>query len=893
MNGRDGVELRSLRAGHRVDPLGLPPRGPLLSWTTAGTGTLDLGRGYEVTVGSDPGLAEPIWQRRGLTVPRTVYDGERLGSRARRYWRVAATTTGGGRVMSETASFEVGLAEPADWEASWIAGPLLPHRRESYDPCPYLRTEFTLEDAPAHARLYATALGLYRVWVNGTEVTEDALLRPGWTDYGIRVHHQTFDCTGLFRKGPNTIAVALAKGWYAGRVGLVREPGLYGDRPAFLAQAEIVTGGGGVRRVVSDGSWRAGHGALLASDMLRGETQDRRLEPDGWRSAGFDDRGWTAAEVVGPPDAEIVPQPHDSIRVHEVHAGRLVHEHARGPAVFDFGQNLVGWTRLETTAEPSVELIVRHGEILTPDNLVYRDNLRGAFQEDRYTVGDHGPHRLETDFTVHGFRYAEVWGLPTVSPHLALKVRDDTSVSAVSIETGHDRSGAFECSDERLTALSSAVEWTVRDNFLEVATDCPQRDERLGWLGDAGVIAPTAAYHFHVGAFYAKFAQDAADAQTEDGAIRSYVPVVPPGHLSPGAPGWADGYVRIVHLLLERYGDTVTAERHFDAIARYLAHVDRNNPDGIRREAVGANFGDWLSIPERPGETVHPGYAYTGAFSTAPKDVHATAHTYRSHVQFAEIAARLGRTEIAARHAERAEEIRSAYLKAFLTSDRTIDGATQTVYAQAVGFGLVRGEDAVAVAGHLRDLVERVGHVTTGIHGVEHVLPVLARNGHADLAGRLLLREEMPGWLHMIRKGGTTIWEKWDGIAEDGTLSTAEMNSFNHCALGAVGRYLFEDVAGLDASSTAWDGVVRVRPSYPEGLDWAKATYDSAAGTVRSAWRREDGRIVHELDLPPAARAEVTPPDGLRLTNTPAGAAGTAAFGPGRHTLVLTAEGRS
>ncbi|MER6827749.1 family 78 glycoside hydrolase catalytic domain [Streptosporangium sp. NPDC000563] len=896
MRQQTSPALSSPRTGGRVDPLGMPGTPPRLSWSVAPDARIDPGTFFEVSVAaSERALRDgPLLWSGGGERPWVGYGGPEPASRQRLYWTVTALDRSGLRLTGDVASWEVGLTSAADWRAGWIRAEPVAFPRESWDPCPYLRREFDVEDMGS-VRVYASALGLYRLWLNGVELTSGELYRPGWTDYAVRVHHQTFDGTAALRRGRNTLTAVLAKGWYAGRLGLLREPGYYGDRPAFLAQLEV----DGVPVVGTDEEWRTGHGALLASDLLRGEIQDLRQEPEGWHLNGFDDSGWAPALPFTAAPELVLPQPHDSITGYRTHPGKLVHAHARGPAVFDFGQNLVGWTRLTTPCAPSVELIVRHGEILTPDRLVYRDNLRGAFQEDHYTVPDPGPHRLETSFTMHGFRYAEVWGLPGTTPYGAYDVLPETSIEACSVTGLPSRTGWFECSDDRLTRLASNVEWTVRDNFLEAVTDCPQRDERHGWLGDAGVIAPTAAYHFDVSAFVAKFAQDAADTQDAEGIIRNYAPAVPPSTLRPGAPGWSDGFVRLVHLLVQRYGELETARRLFEPMTRFLGHVDRANPDGLRVNQTGADFGDWLSLPERDGLPRHTGFEYTGAYSTTPRPIVGTAHSYRSFVQLSEIARRLGEDGEAARLAARAERIREAYLEAFLLPDGDIKEATQTAYAQAVGYGLVRGEAARATADRLRENIERIGHVTAGIHGVEHVLPVLSAYGHADFATGLLLRDRMPGWLYMVGQGATTIWEKWDGIEPDGSLATAEMNSFNHCALGAVGRHLFEGVAGIDATETTWTGEVAVRARYTRELDWVRAGYDSPVGPIRSHWRWSGEVVEHELEVPGAAYATVHAPVGAALeaedatpspTATPAATpavttTGHVRLGPGRHTV--------
>jgi alpha-L-rhamnosidase len=872
-----------LAAANRVEPLGIPTdRGIMLSWSIAGDGVVDTGSGADVEVGVDAAELHAgrgiVWAAHNVVGSTVRYAGPEPVSRGALAWRVVVRTLDG-VVASPVARLEAGLLAQADWSASWISAPLLEYRREMWDPLPLLRRRFTLDAAPASARAYATALGIYRLWINGTEVTADSLFRPGWTDYDHRVLHQTYDVTGLLSPGANVVAVELARGWFAGRLGLQREPAFYGEHTAVRLQLE----GDLLPLVVTDGQWRVGRGDVLASDLLTGETQDLRQATEGWTDAEFDDSDWAPALVRDDIRIPITAQPHAPVAPYREHEGTLVRAHARGPAVYDFGQNLVGWTRIEAATLPKADVVVRHGELLTPDDLVWRDNLRGAFQEDRFTTGDDAVHRLEPRHTFHGFRFAEVWGLAPEVPFQALQVPADVRVTAISLSGGQAPAGRFECSDPLLTQVSRMAEWTVRDNFLEVITDCPQRDERLGWLGDAGVIAQTAAYHFDIGAFVAKFARDAADSQADDGAIRSYVPPVPPGTDRDGAPGWADGYVRLVHRAAQRYGDHVTAEEHYESIARYLDWIDRANPSGIRTERVGADFSDWLSLPEDPDEPPHPGYAYTGARSTSSKRVVATAHTIRSLDQFADIAGWLGRPDDEARLRERAAEIRAAYLTAFVDERGWIEGDTQTVYAQAIGYGILSGEHKARAVDRLAAKIAELRHVTTGIHGVEHIVPALARNGHEELAAKLLLRDEMPGWKHMAAMGATTVWEKWDGISADGTLATAEMNSLNHCALGAVGEFLFEGVAGLSARDVVRTSAAVIEPFFVPGLDWARAEHDSPAGPIESSWRRSPDGVVHELSIGPSLQAEYRVPSGWQAT----GRADAFTLGAGRHRVEL------
>lgn len=868
------------RASFRNDALGIPARrGVMLSWRIIGDDEVDSEAGATVSVvrtGVD-GTTQPLWQSAPVSGNTVRYAGPALESRDRANFTVTVRLADGTDVTSPAVGFEIGLEDETDWSANWISGPLQEFRRETWDPANLLRNTFSLASVPPQARLYATALGIYRVWINGTELTTESLLRPGWTDYRFRVLHQTYDATKLLREGDNVVAVELARGWYAGRLGLQRELALYGEQPALRLQLES---GDGIVLSASSGAWKRSFGDIMASDLLTGEIQDLRQAQEGWTDTGFDDSNWSAALERDDIDVAITPQPHESPWIVEEFNGTLVRAHARGPAVYDFGQNIIGWTRVAARTLPKADLLVRHGEKLTVDDLVWRDNLRGAFQEDRYTTGDAAHHTLEPRHTQHGFRFAEVWNFTPEVEFSALEVPADFSITARAI-TGLPAAGSFECSDAQLNGVANMVRWTVRDNFLEVITDCPQRDERLGWLGDAGVIASTASYEFDTAAFIAKFARDAADSQAEDGVIRSYVPPVPPGTDRDGAPGWADGYVRLVHVALTRYGDLATAAEHVDHIARYLDFIDAANPHGIRTERVGADFSDWLSLPEDPNEPPHPGYAYTGARSTSSKRVIATAHTIRSWDQFADIAEALGLHDDAGRARTRATELRAVYAENFLDSRGWIEGDTQTAYAQAIGYDILRGENRERALTRLAEKVRELGHVTVGIHGSEHIVAVLARNGHEDLAEMLLMRDEMPSWKHMLSMGATTVWEKWDGILADGTMSTAEMNSFNHCALGAIGEFLYEGVAGLDLRNIGRSASVMVAPTYLEALTWAAASNETVAGEASSRWERDGDLVHHDVTLAPGLSGTYVVPAGYELI------AGDTAIPSGTHRVTV------
>lgn len=873
----------SLFAGYRIDPLGISAAdGLMLSWSYSDEGEAGLAEveSYDVCVLEDPAGDEVLWRRAGVTSTAVRYDGPVPASRATRYWHVTATGGDGAAIRSHVGRFEIGLEQEADWSAQWISAPAPESRREQWNPAPLLRRAFTVEGPVTSARVYATALGVYRLWLNGIELTAEQLLRPGWTDYARRVPHQTFDVTGVLRQGGNVLAVELAPGWYAGRLGLLQEPEYYGDRLAFRCQLEL----DGRLVVATDSEWRCADGEIVATDLLNGETQDLRRRRVGWHDGSHDDGTWSRAEVRRDVAVTVVPQNHEPVRVHAELEGELVAGHFWGPVVFDFGQNVVGWTRIETATLEKGDILVRHGEALTPAKRVWRDNLRTAQQEDRYTPGEAGQYVLEPRHTVHGFRYAEVWGAPA---GFYLGEGAPPRAMAIALDGGQRRVGSFECSDPELTELSRAIEWTIRDNSLEVLSDCPQRDERLGWLGDGSVIAPTAAYYFDFGAFLSKIAADVADGLAPDGMVPSYVPWVP-GTNPDGAPGWSDGFVRLVHLSAERYGDVATARARYPELRRFVELLVEANPDGIRTNRVGDDFGDWLSLPIPWTEATPPGpTGFTGAWSTSSRRVLATGHLIRTFDQLADLAEWTGHADDVALWREHASRVRQAYAEAFVDADGRIESDTQTVYAQAVEFRLLDGEGVAAAAARLAELVRSTGHLTAGIQGAGLVLPALTRFGYLDEVDGILQRGEFPGWKYMLRNGATTIWEKWDGIREDGSFATPIMNSFNHPALGAVGAFLFERVAGLEARTAVRDRTLVIDPVYLQSLTWARAEHESACGPVSSSWERRGDEVVHRFQVPSGMRGVYRTPTGYRVDGSSDAEQRELTFGPGTSTIVV------
>jgi alpha-L-rhamnosidase len=852
-----------LRCEYRVDPLGIDETAPALSWALEGEGRAQTQSAYRVLVaGNEEDLqAEEnlLWDSGRVESNRSVgieYDGEALRSGSCCVWKVCVWDEAGNPTpYAEPAFFEMGLLERSDWEGAWISlgeGPpqdFDPPSGDEYDdvgpalaPSPYLRKEFRLEKPVRRARLYATARGVYEMYVNGKRVGNH-VLAPGWTDYRRRVQYQTYDVTGLLAEGRNALGAVLGDGWYAGFVGFdpKHRGAHYGSRPQLLVQLNVGYEDGTTQTIVSDGSWKSSTGPILYSDLLVGESYDARREMPGWDEPGFDDSDWYSVgveELEAPP---LVAQPDEGVRVTREVAAKTVTEPRSGLYVFDMGQNMVGWVRLKVEGEPGTEVILRHAEVLNPDGTIYTTNLRFARATDRYVLRGEGEEVYEPRFTFHGFRYVEVSGYPGEPPLEAITGR--------VVHSATPPTGSFECSSPMVNKLQSNIVWGQRGNFLSIPTDCPQRDERLGWMGDAQIFVRTAAFNMDVAAFFKKWMVDVEDAQSPEGAFPDVAPLFgdrSEAFLKKGSPAWGDAGVIVPWTIYKTYDDTRIVKRHYDAMTRWMQYLREANPDMLRRNKMGNNYGDWLS----------PKGGYT------PKDLLATAYWAYDARLMAEMAEAIGRLEDAKGYDDLFEAIKGAFNKAYVSPDGRIEGDTQTCYVLALYMDLLPEELRPPAAEHLVRAIEREDwHLSSGFVGVGYLCPALTEAGYVDVAYRLLGNETYPSWGYTIKNGATTIWERWDGWTEENGFQSPSMNSFNHYSLGSVGEWLYRYVAGIDLDpQTPSFGRIVIRPCPGGSLSWARGEYESVRGRIVSAWRIEGDRFDLEVTIPPNTTATVYVP---------------------------------
>jgi alpha-L-rhamnosidase len=814
--------------------------------------------GYRVLVASDPALLSAnradLWDSGSVSSDQSVnleYSGRPLGSGAIAYWKVLVRDQNGNESASNAAMWEMGLLQPSDWHAEWIdfpsaqgkmpvaatapattqsTQPDAAHQRHVFPPNlpPYLRKTFDIEKPVARARLYATALGLYECWINGHQAG-DAVLAPDWTNYHHRVRYQTLDVTPNLRRGHNVLAALLGDGWYCGNVGMTGGHS-YGSRPAFLAQLIIDYTDGSREIVASDETWRATVGPIRRSDFQDGEDYDARLEIPGWNSAAFDDSSWQRVSIrpESPAlEAQIAPPVR---KTHEM-AAQAITEPTPGKYVFDFGQNMVGFARLRAAAPAGTKVTIRFAEMLNPDGTIYTENLRAARATDTYIFKGTGEETWEPHFTFHGFRYAEMSGLPG-----GAGVRN---LTGIVIGSDNAPSGTWECSNPLLNRLHSNIVWGQRGNFVSIPTDCPQRDERLGWMGDAQVFIRTATCNCDVREFFDNWLIEVADAQETDGAFTDVAPHVGAGQ---GNAGWADAGIICPWTLYQVYGDRRMLARQYPSMARFIEYL-RVHSDHFIRPAT--KYGDWVNIN-----------------ADTPKDLLATAYFAHDADLMARIAWILEKPDDAAKFRALFEDIRAAFNRVFLDPDGRVRGHTQTGYLLALKFDLLDEPNrSRAVKDLVEDIAAKKDHLSTGFIGVSYLLPVLTRFGAVDTAYRLMNQDTFPSWLFSVKMGATTIWERWDGWTPQHGFQTPKMNSFNHYSFGSCGQWMYDTITGigLDEDHPGFKHII-IHPRPGGGLTWAAASYQSPYGPVRTRWAVDGNRLTLSVTIPPNTTATVYVP---------------------------------
>ena len=875
------LEARDLACEYESAPIAMAAERPRFSWKLDSDRSNLVQSAYRVEIGVDAELANLIWDSgfvESAASHLVEYGGRALKECSRYYWRVTVRDDAGEESSPSSITYFETAMRPESWKAPFI-GMEIPEGETTSRPI-YLRKEFTLGAEATSARVYATALGLYELWINGQRV-DSALLTPGWTNYHKRLAYQTYDVTGMLKRGANVIGAVVGAGWYSGDLTWTERRGFYGNESALALELRADIDGTKDFTLTSDESWQASYGPILYSELYNGERFDRREEQSGWSSSGFDAAGWNKAVGRDYPREQLFAQEGPLVRRQEQLAVKEVITTPAGETVLDFGQLLTGWVEFKVRGSSGDRVLLRHAEVLDADGNFYTENLRNARAEIEYTLGGDGEESFEPHFTFHGFRYVRVDEWPgKVEP---------SDFSAVVLHSEMKERLSFECSNPLLNQLHHNILWGWKGNAVDVPTDCPQRDERLGWTGDAEVFIGTATYLTQSASFYRRWLRDLASEQLENGGVPFVVPdiftpvakEVPMFTSSHSSTGWGDAAVICPWTVYEHYGDRRLLEEQYPSMRAWVEYIRDHAENGLIWNS-GFHFGDWVALDAKEG-------SYFGA---TPNDLTATAFYAYSTDLLARTARALGKGEDAAEYEKLHAAIVEAYRREFVTPSGRVAARTQTAHILTLVFGLAPEEHRGRVVRDLASLIEEnEGHLTTGFLGTPFICRALADNGRLDAAYDLLLREDYPSWLYQITKGATTVWEHWDGIKPDGTMWSPDMNSFNHYAYGAIGEWIYSTIGGIapDPEDPGFHTVL-LAPRPGGGITNAKTGLDSPYGKIELEWQLSGGRLALDAVVPPNSRgrvrfegaraAEVEAPAGVKFVDSDRGA--EAVVGSGR-----------
>ena len=842
------LEVIDLRCEYRVNPIGIDVLHPRISWKLKSNERAVMQTAYAIEVASDSSFIQMVWKSDKVNSDQSVHvelTGFGVSSCTRYYYRVRSWDNRGQcSDWSEPAWWETGILSADEWHAEWIGVTtdldLIP---EDSKQLPLLRRKFELNRGRIQkARIYATALGLYELELNGVRVG-DSYFTPGWTSYKHRLQVQTYDVAELLQEGGNVIGAMLARGWYKGNRVWNDGDGVDRKQRALFMQINVTYEDGSLEVIATDELWKASRSPILMSEIYDGETYDARLEQTGWSTSEFDDSDWKNVRRVQFPANMLIMQETEAVRkIEEIKPTELI-KTPKGETVLDFGQNMVGWVRFTVRGEAGGEVEINHAEVLDKEGNFYTENMRDAKVTIRYTLKGEESETYEPRFTFQGFRYIRLIGFSE-----PIRFEDFTGIV---LHTDITSTGTFRCSDPLINQLQHNIEWGLKGNFLDVPTDCPQRDERLGWTGDAQMFIRTAAYLRNVASFFTKWVRDLAADQREDGGV----PFVVPHRLnenSYSSAAWGDAAVIVPWTLYLAYGDKRILEEQYDSMKAWVTYIRRQG-DNEYLWNTGFHFGDWLGLDSKPD-------SYTGA---TDKDYIATAFYAYSTSLLRKTAAVLGKTEDEKEYGELYARIVAAFTEEFVTPAGRLSVPTQTGQVLALMFGLLEGKAKERAIDKLMDLLkESKFHLTTGFVGTPYLNHVLSGNGQLDAAYRLLFQQDYPSWLYPITKGATTIWEHWDGIKEDGSFWDKYMNSFNHYAYGSIGDWLYRCVAGIDTDEEkAGYKHITIRPQPGSELSWADGCFESMYGTTRSNWSRSEvGAMELLVEIPPNTTAEILLP---------------------------------
>ncbi len=847
------VLLTNLTCEHRENPINIADKQPRFSWQLVTDKRQILQTAYEIRVATSPDFSKKsiVWASSKVASDASILQPCKavLMPQTRYYWQVSVWTTDGQvSGWSPTAFFETGLFSKSEWQAKWIE---LASDTLRATPSVSMRKSFFLRKKIEKARVFVTAHGFYELYLNGKKVSDD-VFTPGWTSYEKRLQYQVYDVTSMLLQGQNAVGALLGDGWYRGTLGWQSQWGFYGKKRGLLCQLNVQYSDGTEEIIATDSTWKAHQdGAIRMSDIYNGETVDANKILRGWSENNYDDKNWLPVQIGAYSfDNLIAAQSVPVKKIQEIKPTRIF-KTPKGTLVADFGQNMVGWVRLKIKGEKGTTVTMQHAEVLDKFGEFYTANMRTAKTTATYILRGGGEEETyEPRFTFFGFRYISLDGLPKST------VLTADNLTGVVVHSDMKPMGDFACSNPLINQLQHNIQWGQKGNFIDVPTDCPQRDERLGWTGDAQAFCRTASFNADVATFFAKWLGDVAADQRAGGEIPWEIPdVLNPRNSATAktSAGWGDVAVIAPWTMYQIYDDVQLLDNQYPSMKKWVEYIRKKSGDDLIWKG-GSVFGDWLSYLPHPDRASEPdGHTSRDYISTA-----FFAYSVKLTAQAAEV---LGKTEDAKMYNALFEKIKKAFQNEFITPSGRTASDSQTSYVLALMFDLLpENLQPKAVNYLVEDIKSRNNHLSTGFLGTPYLCKVLSDNGRADVAYDLLLQETYPSWLYPVKMGATTIWERWDGIKTDSSFQDFGMNSFNHYAYGAIGDWLYRVVAGIELGKTGYKHIL-IQPQPTSRLTFAKAHFESNYGRIESNWEQKDGKMRLQVRIPPNTTATITLPN--------------------------------
>ncbi|MCD8739263.1 glycoside hydrolase family 78 protein [Mucilaginibacter roseus] len=837
------LSVTALQVEHQVNPLSVVPDVPRMSWKLVSKTKDTRQKRYEIRISTTDKVTSGknlLWKQNKDTEQSVLvnYEGPALKPGQRYYWQVRVKDNHGNQSnWSEVQYWQTGL-KAANWKAKWIAV----RGADTAQASPLFRKQVDLGKTVKAATAYITAKGLYEAYINGKKIG-DAYFTPGWTSYKDHLQYQAYDVTSLLKKGDNALSAMLADGWYRGGLTWDQKKNYYGDTRALLMQINVQYTDGSSETIVTDESWKTSYGALLKSSHYNGEVYDARKEKAGWMTPGYnEDNSWASVAIKDYGYADLTGMSGPVVKEHERIPAVKIIKTPQGDLVADFGQNLVGWVEVKTHGPAGKQIKLTHAEVLDKAGNFYTDNLRSAKQQTVYVLKGSTENVYSPHFSFQGFRYVKIEGYPQ-----ELKPAD---LTAVALYSAMPVTGTFKTSNPLLNQLQHNIVWGQKGNFVDVPTDCPQRDERLGWTGDAQAFYNTSAYNMDVSGFFTKWLKDVKADQHKDGSVPFVVPDVL-NQSDAGSAGWADVATIIPWGMYMSYGDKRILEDQYASMKGWVDYMTSRSRNNLWN--TGFHFGDWLFY--RPDDD------NDGRAAVTDKYMIAQCFYANSTQLLANAAQVLGKTADFNKYNALLNDIKKAYVNEYVTAGGRLISSTQTAYVLALQFDMLPESQRAQAADRLVANVRDYGnHLTTGFLGTPYLCHVLSRFGHADVAYDLLMQESYPSWLYPVKMGATTIWERWDGIKPDGSFQTPNMNSYNHYAYGAIGDWMYKNIAGIQPAAPGYKKIT-IKPIIGGKLTSAEGTLDSDYGLISSRWKIENGKFNITVVIPPNTTADVYVPD--------------------------------